>query len=128
MGSLDSRRDWGYAPEYVDAMWRMLQHDTPDDYVLATGTAHDVKEFLAAAFDGVGLDWMDHYEADPRFMRPAEVSRLVGDASHAERELGWKAETNLSGLVREMVNHDIRELRQESGGQRDEAFESSLLQ
>ncbi len=128
MGSLDGRRDWGYAPEYVEAMWRMLQHDKPDDYVLATGKSHRVQEFLAAAFDAVGLNWKDHYEADPRFMRPAEVSRLVGDASHAERELGWKAETNLSGLVREMVNHDVRELHAEGGRQRDEALESSLLQ
>lgn len=70
MGSLDGRRDWGYAPEYVEAMWRMLQHDKPDDYVLATGKSHRVQEFLAAAFDAVGLNWKDHYEADPRFMHP----------------------------------------------------------
>ncbi|EMI15589.1 GDP-mannose 4,6-dehydratase [Rhodopirellula maiorica SM1] len=111
MGSLDARRDWGYAPEYVDAMWRMLQHDTPDDYVLATGTAHSVQDFLSAAFAAVGLNWKNHYEVDPRFMRPAEASRLVGDPGHAQRQLGWKAETDLAGLVTKMVNHDVEQLQ-----------------
>ncbi|WP_145102527.1 GDP-mannose 4,6-dehydratase [Rosistilla carotiformis] len=111
MGSLGARRDWGSAPEYVEAMWRMLQHDTPDDYVLATGVAHSVEEFLSAAFAAVGLNWKDHYEADPRFMRPAEVSRLVGDPGHAQRQLGWKAETDLAGLVAQMVKHDVASLQ-----------------
>jgi GDPmannose 4,6-dehydratase len=110
MGSLDARRDWGYAPEYVDAMWRMLQQDSPSDYVLATGKAHSVEEFLQAAFEAVHLDWRDHYEPDPRFMRPAEVTNLVGDPTHARKALGWQTQLDLAGLVKVMVEEDIRSI------------------
>ncbi|TWU55478.1 GDP-mannose 4,6-dehydratase [Rubripirellula reticaptiva] len=107
MGSLDGRRDWGFAPDYVDAMWRMLNQDSPQDYVLATGITHSVEDFLAAAFESVGLNWQDHYQADPRYVRPAEVSNLVGDASRAATELGWKPTTQLAGIVKAMVEHDV---------------------
>jgi GDPmannose 4,6-dehydratase len=107
LGSIDSRRDWGYAPEYVDAMWRMLQADQPDDYVLATGTHHSVEEFLAAAFDTVGLNFRDHLEQDPRYMRPSEVHNLVGDASKAKRLLDWEATVHVPELASLMVRHDL---------------------
>jgi GDPmannose 4,6-dehydratase len=113
MGSLDARRDWGYAPEYVDAMWRMLQQDSPSDYVLATGKAHSVEEFLQAAFEAVQLDWRDHYEPDPRFMRPAEVTNLVGDPTHARQALGWQTQLDLAGLVKVMVVEDIKNFQGE---------------
>lgn len=108
MGSLDAKRDWGYAPEYVDAMWRMLQQESPGDYVLATGKAHSVQEFLEAAFKAVQLDWHDHYEPDPRFMRPAEVTNLVGDPTKANQVLGWKTQFDLALLVKLMVEEDIK--------------------
>jgi len=108
MGSLDAKRDWGYAPEYVDAMWRMLQQESPGDYVLATGKAHSVQEFLEAAFKAVQLDWHDHYEPDPRFMRPAEVINLVGDPAKANQVLGWKTQFDLAHLVKLMVEEDIK--------------------
>ncbi|MCC9601244.1 GDP-mannose 4,6-dehydratase [Stieleria sp. JC731] len=107
LGSLDGRRDWGYAAEYVEAMWRMLQHDTADDFVIATGTDNSVKDFLAASFNAVGLNWEDHVTQDPRYMRPSEGTRLVGDASKAERELGWKAKTTLPKLAELMVQADL---------------------
>jgi len=108
MGSIDAKRDWGYAPEYVDAMWRMLQQESPGDYVLATGKAHSVQEFLEAAFKAVQLDWHDHYEPDPRFMRPAEVTNLVGDPTKANQVLGWKTQFDLAHLVKLMVEEDIK--------------------
>lgn len=111
LGSLDSRRDWGYAPEYVDAMWRMMQQSQPDDYVLATGVAHSVEEFLDAAFRHVGLDWRDHYRHDPRFDRPTTITRLVGDASRAKSRLGWASQTALHSLVGLMVDADIKKLK-----------------
>jgi GDPmannose 4,6-dehydratase len=107
LGALDGRRDWGYAPEYVEAMWRMLQQPEADDFVLATGTAHSVSDFLTAAFEAVGLDWRNHVQQDERYMRPTEVSRLVGDASKAERLLGWRAATPLAEITRQMVQHDL---------------------
>ena len=107
LGSLESRRDWGYAPEYVEAMWRMMQHPTPDDYVLATGTAHSIVEFLEAAFGVVGLDWSDYVRVDQRFVRPSEVQQLVGDASHAKQALGWQPKTSFKELVAIMVRHDL---------------------
>lgn len=108
LGSIDSQRDWGYAPEYVDAMWRMLQADKPDDYILATGTQNRVEDFLRAAFESVDLDFRDHLKQDPRFMRPSEVSNLVGDASKAKELLGWQAKTVLPELARIMVLADQR--------------------
>ncbi len=111
LGSLDGRRDWGYAPEYVEAMWKMLQQQVASDFVLATGTSHSVEEFLAAAFEAVNLDWRDHVVQDERYMRPSEVSRLVGDPSKANRDLGWTAETTLPQLARLMVESDLASLK-----------------
>ncbi len=111
LGSLDSRRDWGFAPEFVEAMWRAMQQPIPDDYVIATGVQYSVEDFLSAAFDSVGLKWQDHVEQDPRYMRPAEVQRLVGDPSKAARVLGWKAETVLPTLAQIMVQSDSQLLR-----------------
>ncbi|MCH5645470.1 GDP-mannose 4,6-dehydratase [Gordonia sp. ABSL49_1] len=110
MGNLDSVRDWGYAPEYVEGMWRMLQADEPRDYVLATGVPCTVKEFLETAFDHAGLDWHDHVKFDERYLRPTEVDSLIGDASHAESALGWKAGVDATQLARIMVDADIAAL------------------
>ncbi|MDV6033264.1 MAG: GDP-mannose 4,6-dehydratase [Phycisphaera sp. RhM] len=107
LGSLDGRRDWGYAPEYVDAMWRMLQQPAADDFVVATGTAHSVKDFLAASFDAVGLNWKEFVTQDPRYMRPSEGTHLVGDPSRASQSLQWTAETQLPRLAEIMVQSDL---------------------
>ena len=106
LGSLDGKRDWGYAPDYTDAMWRMLQQPTPDDYVLATGKEYRISEFLDAAFKAVDLDWHDYVEQDPRYMRPSEVTQLVGDATKAQQKLDWTATTTLPALAERMVMHD----------------------
>jgi GDPmannose 4,6-dehydratase len=116
LGNLDARRDWGYAKEFVEATWRMLQAERPDDYVVATGESHSVREFLDAAFGHVGLDWHDYVEMDKRYLRPLEVSHLVGDASKARQELGWEAETRFRDLVRLMVEADIEMLELELAG------------
>jgi GDPmannose 4,6-dehydratase len=110
LGSLEAQRDWGYAPDYVRAMWLMLQQDEPDDFVLATGETHSVQEFAAAAFAKVGLDWRDYVVQDPQLMRPAEVDLLVGDAGKAQRQLGWNAETPFDELVRLMVAAELAAL------------------
>ena len=109
LGNLDAKRDWGYAPEYVEAMWRMLQHDRPDDFVVATGETHTVREFVELAFSLVGLAWEDHVVIDPRYFRPTEVDELCGDASKARTELGWSPGTSFRELVRIMVESDLRE-------------------
>jgi GDPmannose 4,6-dehydratase len=109
LGNLDAQRDWGYAPEYVEAMWRMLQQDAPSDYVIATGEMHTVREFVERAFALVGLDWQAHVEIDPRYFRPTEVDELRGDAAKAERELGWRPTTTFEGLVRLMLSADLWE-------------------
>jgi GDPmannose 4,6-dehydratase len=114
LGNLDSIRDWGYAAEYVEGMWRMLQVDQPDDYVLATGGSFTVRDFLTTAFDHAGLNWQDHVKFDERYLRPSEVDALVGDASKAERDLGWKTTVDTEELARIMVDADIRAL--ESAG------------
>jgi GDPmannose 4,6-dehydratase len=106
LGNLDAKRDWGYAKEYVEAMWLMLQQDKPDDYVIATGETHSVEEFLVEAFRQVGLDWRDYVELDPKYLRPAEVDLLIGDASKAKRELGWEPRVTFNELVRLMVDAD----------------------
>jgi len=106
LGNLDARRDWGYAPEYVEGMWRMLQADQPDDYVLATGTSHSVRDFAQFAFEHAGLDWEKHIRFDPRYLRPTEVDDLIGDASHAQRQLGWAATVHVPELARLMVEAD----------------------
>lgn len=113
MGNLDAIRDWGYAPEYVEGMWRMLQADKPDDYVLATGGNFSVKDFLTVAFEHAGLDWEKHVKFDDRYLRPTEVDALVGDASKAERDLGWKAAVHTPELARIMVDADIEALNHE---------------
>ncbi|MBR4604039.1 MAG: GDP-mannose 4,6-dehydratase, partial [Kiritimatiellae bacterium] len=107
MGNIDALRDWGYAVDYVEGMWRILQHDKPDDFVLATGEMHSVREFLAEAFGAVGLDWEKYVEYDARYARPTEVDQLLGDASKAKRELGWEPKVRFKELVRIMVESDV---------------------
>jgi GDPmannose 4,6-dehydratase len=109
MGNLEARRDWGYAPEYVEAMWRMLQQDTPDDYVIATGETHSVQELVEVAFGMAGLDWERHVRIDQRYFRPTEVDDLRGDASKAARVLGWRPTVTFAGLVRIMLEADLAE-------------------
>jgi GDPmannose 4,6-dehydratase len=108
LGNLDAQRDWGHAREYVEAMWLMLQQPEPDDYVIATGEMHSVREFAAAAFSWVGLDYRDYVTKDPVLFRPAEVNLLLGDASKARERLGWRSRTSFQELVREMVEADCR--------------------
>jgi GDPmannose 4,6-dehydratase len=107
LGNLDAKRDWGHAREYVEAMWRMLQQEQPDDYVIATGETHSVREFLECAFGMLGLDPYKYLVLDERFIRPAEVDLLLGDASKARQRLGWSARTTFSELVRDMVYSDL---------------------
>lgn len=108
LGNLDARRDWGYAPEYVEAMWRMLQQDTPDDFVVGTGQTHSIRDFLQKAFAVVGIsDWENYVEIDPRYFRPSEVEDLIADASKAKTTLGWEPKVMLDGLVARMVKHDL---------------------
>ncbi|WP_106818045.1 GDP-mannose 4,6-dehydratase [Janibacter massiliensis] len=108
MGNLDARRDWGFAGDYVEAMWRMLQQDEADDYVIATGQTHSIRDLLDAAFGHVGItDWQDRVVQDPRFMRPAEVDLLIGDASKAKEKLGWEPTVGFEELVAMMVEHDL---------------------
>jgi GDPmannose 4,6-dehydratase len=108
LGNMKARRDWGYAPEYVEAMWRMLQHEKPDDFVIATGETHTVQEFVEEAFSLVGLDWKKYVKIDPRYYRPAEVDLLVGNAAKARRILGWQPRVKFKELVRIMVESDLR--------------------
>jgi len=117
LGNLDAKRDWGYAKEYVEAMWRMLQHDEPEDYVIATNETHSVREFLEVAFDHVGLDWQKHVEIDPRYYRPAEVDLLIGDYSKAKKQLGWEPKTRFADLTRLMVDADVELLRRHREGE-----------
>ena len=107
LGNLDALRDWGFAGDYVEAMWMMLQQDEPDDYVVATGEAHSVKELVETAFAHAGLDWEEHVEFDPRYLRPTEVDHLCGDPSKAEAAFGWKPKVTFHELVRMMVEHDV---------------------
>ena len=111
LGNLDAKRDWGYAKEYVEAMWLMLQQDQPDDYVIATGETHSVREFLEEAFSLAGLDWEKHVVFDPRYLRPAEVDLLIGDGRKAEKQLRWKPKTTFKELVKLMVEADIELLK-----------------
>ena len=116
LGNLDARRDWGHAPEYVEAMWLMLQRDEPEDFVIASGESHSVREFVELAFGRVGLDWERYVTIDPRYFRPAEVESLCGDVSKAQAELGWQARTGFKELVALMVDDDIRLLEDELSG------------
>ena len=116
LGNLDAKRDWGYAKEYVEAMWLMLQQDKPDDYVVATNETHSIREFLDAAFGHAGMDWKKHVEIDPRYYRPAEVDLLIGDYGKAKRQLGWEPRTKFIDLVKLMVDADIKLLKDHLDG------------
>jgi GDPmannose 4,6-dehydratase len=107
LGNLESRRDWGYAPEYVEFMWRIVQEGQPEDYVIGTGETHQVKEFVEKAFGYAGLDWNDYVEIDPRYFRPTEVDYLQADASKAHKQLGWEPKVTFEDLVRIMVDADL---------------------
>src|SRR5207245_2061232 len=107
MGNLDARRDWGYARDYVEAMWMIMNADEPDDFVIATGETHSVREFIEQTFEYLDLDWQQYVEIDPRYFRPAEVDLLLGDASKARTKLGWEPRVSFDGLVRLMVDHDL---------------------
>jgi GDPmannose 4,6-dehydratase len=113
LGNLDARRDWGFAGDYVEAMWRILQHDTADDFVIATGESHTVKDFLEIAFSHANLDWREHVKIDSRYFRPSEVDALEGDSSKARRILGWEPKVTFDRLVRMMVDADLDLARQE---------------
>ena len=115
LGNLDAQRDWGFAGDYVDAMWRMLQQDSPDDFVICTGETHSVREFCELAFGRVGLDYSDHVVVDERFFRPAEVDLLVGDAAKAQERLGWVPRTSFTELVEMMVDNDLEVLERQAG-------------
>jgi len=116
LGNLDAKRDWGYAPEFVEAMWLMLQQEKPDDYVIATGETHSVREFCEEAFGLVGLDWNKYVELDKRYLRPAEVDILMGDPSKAKKQLGWEPKVKFKELVRIMVEADVKALEDKLAG------------
>lgn len=116
LGNLDSRRDWGYAKEYVEAMWRMLQQPAGDDYVVATHESHTIAECLAVAFGAVGLRWQDHVDVDPRFFRPAEVDHLIGNPEKARRQLGWEPRVRFRELIELMVDADLRLIQEQRAG------------
>ncbi|HEY0457131.1 MAG TPA: GDP-mannose 4,6-dehydratase [Verrucomicrobiae bacterium] len=116
LGNLDSKRDWGYAKEFVEAMWLMLQQEKPDDYVIATGETHSVREFLEHAFGHVGLDWQKHVEIDPAYYRPTEVDILIGDASKAKKKLNWAPKMKFEELVKLMVDADVQLLKDHREG------------
>lgn len=126
LGNLDSRRDWGYAPEYVEAMWLMLQQDAPDDYVIGTGEAHTVREFLQEAFGYVGLDWNDYVRIDPRYYRPTEVDYLLADTSRAAEKLGWRPKVCFRDLVRIMVDADLEKIGLNAPGEGHQILKSTF--
>ncbi len=117
LGNLDAKRDWGYAKDYVKAMWLMLQQDRPDDYVVATGETHSIKDFLELAFSHVNLDWQDYVAFDERYLRPTEVDLLIGDPAKSEEKLGWKRSVDFPGLVQLMVNADLAAVGISNGNQ-----------
>ncbi len=114
LGNLDAKRDWGYAKDYVEGMWMMLQHDEPDDFVLATEKTHTIRDFLDYSFEHLDLDWSKHVEIDPRYFRPTEVNLLLGDATKSREKLGWRAKTTCRELAQIMVDHDMELARTES--------------
>jgi GDPmannose 4,6-dehydratase len=116
LGNLDAHRDWGFAGDYVRAMWLMLQQDRPDDFVIATGESHSVRELVEVAFGHLGLDWQKHVRLDPKFLRPAEVDLLVGNAAKAQKTLGWQPEVDFTTLVKMMVDEDMKRLSQPGAG------------
>ena len=117
LGTLESSRDWGYAPDYVGAMWLMLQQDRPDDYVIATGELHSVRELCEVAFTYLGLDYRNYVVQDPKYYRAAEVDMLVGDATKARKVLGWKPTVTFEALIRMMVDADLENLRRKMRGE-----------
>ena len=116
LGNIDSKRDWGFAKEYVEAMWLMLQQPEPDDYVIATGETHSVREFLEVSFGHLGLDWKKHVEIDPRYYRPAEVDLLIGDPTKAKKKLGWEPKVTFADLAKLMVDSDMKDLQDQLAG------------
>ena len=114
LGNLDAKRDWGYAKDYVEGMWMMLQHDTPEDFVLATGQTQSIRDFLNYTFEYIDLDWNDYVEIDPRYFRPTEVNRFLGDFSKAKDLLGWEPQTSCRDLAQLMVDHDLELARDEA--------------
>jgi GDPmannose 4,6-dehydratase len=116
MGNLEAKRDWGFAGDYVRAMWMILQQNEADDFILATGKTHSVRELLQVAFDTVGLDWQHHVETDPKLIRPAEVDFLCGDATKAREKLGWEPEVSFEELVRMMVKADLEAVQRAESG------------
>ena len=116
LGNIEAKRDWGYAKEYVEAMWLMLQQSEPDDYVIATNETHSVKEFLEVSFSHVGLDWQKYVEIDPKYFRPTEVDLLIGDYSKAKKKLGWEPKTRFEALAKLMVDEDVRRLKEHKEG------------
>jgi GDPmannose 4,6-dehydratase len=121
LGNLEAKRDWGYAGDYVEAMWLMLQQETPDDYVIATGEAHSVREVLDVAFGTLGMDWKPHVEIDPRYFRPTEVDHLCGDASKARKKLGWRPKVKFHELIEMMVRADEEDVREALAGRAPKA-------
>ncbi len=116
LGNLEAQRDWGFAGDYVRAMWLMLQHDTPEDYVIATGRTHTVQRLCEIAFETAGLDWREHVVIDERFFRPAEVDLLIGDSEKARSELGWKPEVSFEQMIGAMVEADVQMIRDQPKG------------
>ena len=116
LGNLDAKRDWGYAREYVEAMWLMLQQEKPEDYVIATNETHSVREFLEIAFAHAGLDWKKYVEIDPRYFRPTEVELLIGDPAKAKQKLGWEPKTKFVDLAKLMVDADVELLKRHREG------------
>ena len=128
LGNLDAKRDWGFAGDYVEAMWRMLQHDTPGDYVVATNEAISIRDFLALTFEALELDWQDFVSIDKRFYRPAEVDYLLGDYSKTERDLGWKPTHDVASLARMMVESDLQLAKREQYHRNFEELEAQIVQ
>ncbi len=128
LGNLDAKRDWGFAGDYVEAMWRMLQHDRPDDFVVATNRAISIRDFLALAFGHLDLDWQDFVEIDERFYRPAEVDYLLGDYGKAKRELGWEPKHDVAALARMMVESDMQLARREHYHRTMDELEAQIVQ
>lgn len=127
LGNLDSKRDWGYAKDYVRAMWLMLQQDKPDDFVIATGETYSIREFLDVAFNYVNLDWNDYVAFDERYLRPAEVDLLIGDPSKAKKALGWQPEVNFEGLVKLMVDSDLEAIGEQPIGTTERGLDIATI-
>jgi GDPmannose 4,6-dehydratase len=127
LGNLDAKRDWGFAPDYVEAMWMMMQQAEPDDYVIATGETHSVREFAELAFSHVGLNWKKYVDIDPRYLRPAEIDVLQGDASKAREKLGWRARTGFQELVKIMVDADVQLLNEKLSGDFERQASARML-